>query len=658
MDSIFTFLLLELDKNYSTLFMFLPYRSIRTKLLVRFSFIFMLLFALVVGTLFFSFRHLSIASSKNSALILAKTIRDGITSLMYLGVIGQRDIYLERIKETQEDGNIKKIKVLRGEKVIKQFGQPRVFEVPDQEIEFQVLKTGKMAERLDEFHTNPVYELVIPYKASSKGRVNCLQCHQAEEGDVLGAISIQFDLSQQRSTGINIIILVSLLAILAILAIFWMIDSFVKPYGRLFAQLHHGFDELEKGHLHAYVNELLDDEAGEVGVKFNHMLKTLSGLFNEISNKIYYLVGFELQKSGHAIQDTSYNIDLLINAYQFKRELEKDADNHDIYLRIQSIVLGMGLGNFAIYEFDRRKNSFRLITDPHSFAKRVDDFHNNLQLSEPQVIDNPHCHLLVGKNPRQCPVIRDGKGYNSDVEGHFCRLLRLQSLEPVGHVCVPLVGENLVVIGQILFNQESSAETQRLLPLVKRYFYESINRLEVNNSLSFIRDQSLSDELTGLYNRRYLEECSTFFLEHNIKKTLPMGFLMVDVDFFKKVNDELGHDAGDMVLKKISKVIKETVRETDLVIRFGGEEILILANNIQPGTAQHLAEKVRTNIEAIEFRYARQNFHKTASIGCAEYPRDSQHFWICIKNADTALYQAKETGRNRVVDFADRQRIK
>ena len=113
----------------------------------------------------------------------------------------------------------------------------------------------------------------------------------------------------------------------------------------------------------------------------------------------------------------------------------------------------------------------------------------------------------------------------------------------------------------------------------------------------------------------------------------------------------LGHDAGDVVLKKISQCIRENIRETDVAIRFGGEEVLILANNIQPGTAQVLGEKIRKAISEIPFSYAKKEFTKTASIGVAEFPTDSQHFWICIKNADTALYVAKETGRNRVVEY-------
>ena len=146
-------------------------KKISTKLLIRFSGIFLILFGLIVGALSLSFRHLSISSARDNAISLAKTIRDGITSLMYLGVIQNREIYLERVMETQGHGGIKKLKVIRGEKVIRQFGQPREHEKPETDLEFEVLQTGVLAERITEFTEHPIYELVIPYRATSKGRV-------------------------------------------------------------------------------------------------------------------------------------------------------------------------------------------------------------------------------------------------------------------------------------------------------------------------------------------------------------------------------------------------------------------------------------------------------------------------------------------------------
>ena len=315
------------------------------------------------------------------------------------------------------------------------------------------------------------------------------------------------------------------------------------------------------------------------------------------------------------------------------------------------MILEMGLRNFALYEVNRIKSSFDLIEDHTVQMHRIDDEKLSSGIIAPAIgLLNPYCHDQVGKNSRQCPVIREKKTYNSHLEGRCCQFLSLEG-DHMGHVCQATSGTNLTLIEQFLFEEEKRESLEQFLPVVHSYVFEALNLLEINQAMSFIRDKSVSDELTGLYNRRYLEEMSTQFIEKNLPEKTPMGFLLIDVDYFKKVNDELGHDAGDMVLKLITRSIKESVRKTDVVIRFGGEEILVLANGIQPGTTKDLAEKIRENIELLSFRYSKKEFKKTASIGTAEFPRDSDHFWICIKHADIALYEAKETGRNRVVDF-------
>ncbi len=127
---------------------------------------------------------------------------------------------------------------------------------------------------------------------------------------------------------------------------------------------------------------------------------------------------------------------------------------------------------------------------------------------------------------------------------------------------------------------------------------------------------------------------------------------MCDMDFFKQVNDEYGHDIGDSVLKDTSRVLRESVREADVVIRFGGEEFLILLIDTEPGYGIQVAEKIRENIEKTAFKSSKGGIlKKTISMGISEFPKDTDGFWQAIKYADVALYNAKDTGRNRCVRF-------
>ena len=131
-----------------------------------------------------------------------------------------------------------------------------------------------------------------------------------------------------------------------------------------------------------------------------------------------------------------------------------------------------------------------------------------------------------------------------------------------------------------------------------------------------------------------------------------MGLLMCDLDFFKQTNDTYGHDIGDVVIKETSNIMRKVVRGTDLVVRFGGEEFLVLLLDIKPEDAVEVAEKIRQRVEDMKIKVNGGFIQKTISIGVCEFPTDTQNFWEAVKYADVALYKAKELGRNKVIRFS------
>ena len=160
------------------------------------------------------------------------------------------------------------------------------------------------------------------------------------------------------------------------------------------------------------------------------------------------------------------------------------------------------------------------------------------------------------------------------------------------------------------------------------------------------------DALTGVNNRRFLDEYIKKYEAVAIRDQKMVGFLMADVDFFKQLNDQYGHLAGDLVLKDLAGLISRSVRKADLVVRFGGEEFLVLLHEVQPGYALNVAEKIRHAVEAHTFVLPdNRTVNKTISLGVAEFPADADMFYKAIKYADVALYRAKEAGRNKVVKF-------
>jgi len=179
--------------------------------------------------------------------------------------------------------------------------------------------------------------------------------------------------------------------------------------------------------------------------------------------------------------------------------------------------------------------------------------------------------------------------------------------------------------------------------------------IAIENAVIYDKMEKLAtiDGLTQVHNRRYFNErCLDEF--SILTPSSPLSIAMIDIDNFKKVNDTYGHMLGDSVLKKVASVISSTTCAANsddyLVARYGGEEFVVLMKNTDLLTAHNVLEVVRKNIESCSVADDEGNKIKfTVSIGVAEYPQTSQTVKEILRDADTALYKAKETGKNKVI---------
>ncbi|WP_064093420.1 GGDEF domain-containing protein [Rossellomorea aquimaris] len=177
-----------------------------------------------------------------------------------------------------------------------------------------------------------------------------------------------------------------------------------------------------------------------------------------------------------------------------------------------------------------------------------------------------------------------------------------------------------------------------------------------NDLFTKYKEKSTIDFLTGVYNVRYFDETFNEMAQKASDRMNPLALLYIDIDHFKRVNDQYGHDNGDQVLKQLSILIKENVRKRDLVARKGGEEFVVLLPNITSEEGRTLAENIREVVEHHAFTLTNgEHISCTISIGMAHFPTDSSSSQNIIKLADKALYQAKERGRNRVEKFTSRE---
>jgi diguanylate cyclase (GGDEF)-like protein len=161
-----------------------------------------------------------------------------------------------------------------------------------------------------------------------------------------------------------------------------------------------------------------------------------------------------------------------------------------------------------------------------------------------------------------------------------------------------------------------------------------------------LRNQALRDPLTGLYNRRYMEDMLDRFVRLATRKDSALAVIMIDLDHFKRLNDQHGHLVGDAVLRAVAGTLTQAMRETDVACRYGGEELIVLMPDCDMAGALRKAEEIRARIEALSSAHG---VEISASLGVAAFPSAASSVGGLVKAADDALYEAKSAGRNRVV---------
>ncbi|MFH1594055.1 MAG: sensor domain-containing diguanylate cyclase [Candidatus Omnitrophota bacterium] len=210
-------------------------------------------------------------------------------------------------------------------------------------------------------------------------------------------------------------------------------------------------------------------------------------------------------------------------------------------------------------------------------------------------------------------------------------------------LAIPLIARKKIIALLLVKNTSRDQKdkflilaTQLALQIERIRLFENVERL------------SITDGLTGTYLRRHFMERFDEEVARTRESGLDLSFIMIDLDQFKKCNDEFGHLVGDVVLKDIADIVKKNIREIDFVARYGGEEFCVLLPEAKKESARNVAERIRKIIEGHTIRAYDESVKMTVSIGVSSFPSDSKDPKSLIENADRALYAAKRKGRNRV----------
>lgn len=252
---------------------------------------------------------------------------------------------------------------------------------------------------------------------------------------------------------------------------------------------------------------------------------------------------------------------------------------------------------------------------------------------------------------QDCWGLRRGRLHRMAEQHGELRCNHLSSIpEGATTYCLPMVaqGETLGLFYLLVPpNLELSGSKRQLAQTVAEQLGLAIANLNLRQTL---RQQSIRDALTGLYNRRYFEDILDQEIERAKSNQTALSLVMLDVDHFKNFNDTYGHDAGDHVLQSISQCLKNHLRVCDIVCRYGGEELAVILPGYDLETARAIAERLRQEIVQLSLYYENQLLGPvSASFGLANFPEAGDSHLTLFQAADRALYRAKTRGRNQVV---------
>ena len=598
--------------------------------LIIFSMV-VLLTSIIVVLVAIGSRQIGYDGVKKKAYLTADIVKNSLTSHMVNGNMAQRDVFLDSIGQLK---NVQSLWLVRAKSVSEQFGNSNLAnENPKDDVDLEVLKSGVEKIVIEESLYTANLRITIPYTASSLDKPNCLNCHNAKEGEVLGAISLSFDISEDR--GSNVMVLLYIIGTISIFLIIFLIfiRKRITPYTNSFDSLSDVLKRVHEGDysIRAKAGVLKEDK--EVSNWLNELIEKLETVLTGIEKNLTSFVHNRTSNVNHDKLITAKEIiEDISEIYHYKKTIENDLTIDDIYHRLILVLKDkLEIDCFIIFETDLIKDERKTIYTTNGAIACCDLKQNIKELCRAERINS----IVASEN---FPEI--------------CRVAKCKADE--NYICIPFyVNEQKnIAIHIVSKSKEELNSLKYKIGIIKKYLEETKPILESKILMEALKEKNLTDSLTGLYNRKYLDEIVEKQLALDVKNGSIYAIMFLDIDYFKMVNDTYGHDIGDDILRKLAITMKKSIGANETLVRYGGEEFLILMKNATQESTKKLADKINADFSKIIFNYGGDSFSKTVSIGYSFFPTDTDQFWKCIKYADISLYEAKATGRNKVVKFS------
>ncbi len=591
------------------------------KIIMIISAIMLSFLVVLIVVLTVNFKLFSRDDEFDKAETIALLVRDGLTAHMASGTMSQRKLFLDNVKNSS---GALDTWIFRTDKVTKLFGKGFKNETIRDEIDKKMISTNKIQKVIQDDIEQPTLRITIPYIATSRSNPDCLSCHtNAKEGDVLGGISMVFDMSHARFESIKTILKIFIVTLAFMIIFIYLIDRFFKPYISALSLIKESLKKADKGDYSSRIDVKGDSRSNEVFIWLNTLFAKLEKTISLIERDISLFVAERGKKFDNPLEKAQSVIEDIANIYKFKRTIEHDVAKEVIYERlIQIFKEELNLSDLSFYEVDVKKDIRILIYDdtPEKFCMDAD-------------MDTS----------KRCRAYRTNSIVMSDDFKNVCKICQTTK----EYLCINYpIDENISLILNIKpLNKTELQENKKNIGYIRNYLESARPVLQSKILTEILQRSNMIDGLTGLYNRKYLD----IFMDKKIKSYKEYALSMIDIDYFKKVNDTFGHDAGDKVLKGLSDLFKKALKQYDIAFRFGGEEFLIFLPHTDE--AQETIEKLKDRFEQTVFDLNGEKLSKTFSAGIAFFGNNEAGPWQVIKNADIAMYKAKNSGRNKIVVY-------
>jgi diguanylate cyclase (GGDEF)-like protein len=261
----------------------------------------------------------------------------------------------------------------------------------------------------------------------------------------------------------------------------------------------------------------------------------------------------------------------------------------------------------------------------------------------------------VIEEPHNCKAVRMGRRFRAnDVTQEPLCPAKFLSPKEGSYYCGPLIAGG-VIIGAVRLEGARDFWTGERESLLEGYLSVASSALSNLRLLVRMKERANVDELTGLYNRRFLDDYARKLIAIASRKESPFGIIMLDLDHFKEFNDLYGHEVGDRILRHFSKTVTRAMREANLAARYGGEEFIVVLPDTGTKGCHLVAERIR---KAVEKMVVPSGTDKplpkiTVSLGIAVYPDHAKTFEELLQASDKALYESKRAGRNRTTLYVE-----